>query len=241
MKKIPTVIFTLSLILAIFSACKTQPQQTPSPSAKVETSAPASATPKASAPAETTPKASAPAESIAPAGLDRGTWTGKVYTNDFAKIKFTLPEGWVAATDEEIAALMGQASDLFTDKQKWLIESAKLTTIYDMMVQDPETMNNISVMFENLSLSPGGTKVTEKAYLDMVTSQLASLETMTYTFDEPYKTKVNGVDYDTVRASEAEIGITQYYMVRRQDNYMVALIITVVGDTKIDDILANFK
>lgn len=229
------MIFALNLSLLLLSACNTQPQQTPSPTATAETSAPAETTAKASAPAET------PTESGTPAGLDRGTWTGNVYTNAFASIQFTLPEGWVAATDEEIAALMGQAADLFTDRQKWLVESAKLTTIYDMMVQDPVTMNNVAVMFENLSLSPGGTKVTEEDYLEIVTNQLAALETMTYTFDEPSKTTVNGVVYDTVRAVEENVNITQYYMVRKQDNYMVALIITTTDDTKLDDILAYFK
>jgi hypothetical protein len=237
------LIFALNLFLMLLCACNTQPQQTPSPSAAA--SAPVETTTKVSAPVESTPKASppveTPAKTSAAAGLDRGTWNGKVYTNAFADIKFTLPEGWVAATDEEIASLMGQAADIFTDKEKWYIESAKLTTIYDMMVQDPATMNNVSVMFENLSLSPGGLKITEADYLEIVTTQLASLETMKYTFDKPYKTTINGVVYDTVRATEENINITQYYLVHKQDNYMVALIITTAGDTKIDDILTSFK
>ncbi len=135
---------------------------------------------------------------------------------------------------------MGQAADFFTDEQKWLIESAKLTSIYDMMVQDPMTMTNVAVLFENLSVS-GGLNVTEEDYLEIATAQLSAMETLDYTFEGPSEATVNGVSYDTIMAYEENSDITQYYMVRRQDNYMVVLLITLTGNTEIGDLLTYFK
>jgi hypothetical protein len=247
-KKALPMILALILILTLFSACKNTPQQSPSPSPTATASAPAETTAQASPPAETpseapseTPAATSPAaDTGAAAALQRGTWDGGIYENTFAGIRFAAPEGWYVASDEEIAALMGQAADLFTDEQKWVAESAKLTTIYDMMAQDPETMTNVAVMFENLSVS-GGLNVTEEDYLEIVTTQLSAMETLDYTFEEPGETSIGGVSYDTVMAYEENNDITQYYMVSRVDNYMVVLLITLTGDTEIGDILAYFK
>jgi hypothetical protein len=238
MKRSLTVFVAIGLITVFLGACKTLTQQKPSLSPPVTAGAPAETTVQASKPPES--PSPSPAGSTAPAGLDRGVWDANVYTNAFAKLMFTLPEGWAAATDEQIAALMGQAADILTDKQKWLAESAKLTTIYDMMAQDPVTASSVAVMFENLSVS-GGTKLTEEEYLDLVTQQMAALETMNYTFEEPYETTIGGAAYKTVQAYEETNKVTQFYMVRKQDQYMVILLITIAGDTKIDDILAYFK
>jgi hypothetical protein len=178
-------------------------------------------------------------------GLDRklvrGSWNDDVYTNEFADIRFTLPEGWLAATDEEIANLMGLAAETLEDEDKWAVEAAKLTTVYDMMAQDPATGNNIIVMFENLSMVIGGTSMSEEDYLKSAKEQVASMSLMDYTFNEPYHTEIGGVQYLTSRADSADIGLSQYYLMHKQDKYMVALIVTIFDETDAEDIIGQFS
>ncbi len=172
--------------------------------------------------------------------LARGTWNEDVYSSEMSELQFTLPEGWVAATDEEIANLMGIAADSFDDKQKWALEAAKLTTVYDMMAQDPVTGNNVIVMFENLSMVIGGAKMSEEDYLEILKKQIENLDTMEYTFSEPYDTTIGGVDYLTVRADEATVGMSQYYMMHKQDKYMVVVVVT-DADGSVDKVMSLFE
>jgi hypothetical protein len=217
MKKTPAVIILLSLILMLSGAC--------SNTSKVNTSA------------ELTPKISEAAEETGKE-LSRGTWNDDVYTNEFAGIQFTLPEGWLVATDEEIANIMGMGAEVMGDDAKWAMEAAKQASIYDMMAQDPVKMNNVSIMFQNLSMSVGGTNISEKDYLEILEAQMKGIETLDYTYGDPYETTINGVTFQTLRAETNNIA--QYYMVHRQDKYMVAVILTLVDDTDIEDILAQF-
>lgn len=179
------------------------------------------------------------------AGLDRklvrGSWNDDVYTNEFADIRFTLPEGWLAATDEEIANLMGLAAETLEDEDKWAVEAAKLTTVYDMMAQDPATGNNIIVMFENLSMVIGGTSMSEEDYLESAKEQVASMSSMDYTFNEPYHTEIGGVKYLASRADSADIGLSQYYLMHKQNKYMVALIVSIFDETDAEDIIGQFS
>lgn len=236
-KRTTALIFVLGLFLTLLSACNAAPQQSPSPEPSAAES---------SAPVEETASPE-PSEEISPSpeatetGIARGTWTDGVYTHDYAQLTFTLPEGWIAATDEDIASLMGQSVEILGDKQQWMIESAKLTTIYDMMAQDPATGNNALVMFENLSLSPGGLDISEEDYLEIAEGQMSQMESMDYTFSEPYNATVNGVKYLIVRADEANNNFSQYYLMHKQDKYMVGIIISIFDGTDIDDILPLFE
>ena len=36
----------------------------------------------------------------------RGEWVDQVYTNDYLGFSFTLPEGWVSASDEELYSML---------------------------------------------------------------------------------------------------------------------------------------
>lgn len=164
-----------------------------------------------------------------------------MYSSEFAGLQFTMPEGWLAGTDEEIANLMGIGAEYLSDAQKWATESAKLSTIYDMMAQDPVTGNNVMVMFENLSMAIGGSKLDEAGYFDVVKKQLENVEDLEYTFNDPFDATAGSIEFYTVQANETSVGLDQYYMMHKMDNYMVVMIITIVDDTKLEDILANFK
>jgi len=47
------------------------------------------------------------------ADLDRGEWNGNVFTNEFFGLTFNMPNDWLAASDAEIADLLGIGSEVF--------------------------------------------------------------------------------------------------------------------------------
>lgn len=219
-KKTLAVIFTLSLILTLFSACNLVSRIISSSEAPAKTSA--------------------VSNTDSSEELSRGMWSDETYTNEFAKLRYVLPEGWVIATDEQLATIMGIGAEAFGDKQKWVAEATKMTTIYDTMVQDPVAQNSISIMFENLVVS-GNTKISEEDYCDSIKAQIENLENLSYTFGDSYTTKLNGVDYLVAPTEETNSKISQYYLMHKQDKYMVCVIVSIFDDTKIDDIIAQFK
>ncbi len=75
--------------------------------------APASEAPAQST-APTEPKTEAPTESAKPEGI-HGIIEGNTYTNDALNFKFTLPEGWIYYTDEQMAAQNNLSVEMFKD------------------------------------------------------------------------------------------------------------------------------
>lgn len=219
LKKFYTTAIALSLILTLLSACAAMDQDDEnfgSPTVEVTSSD------------ETN------------GGPSRGVWNNGIYRSEFSGINFTLPNGWSAATDEEIANLLGISADILGDDKQWIIESAKLTTIYDMMATDPVTNNNLMIIFENLSLS-GSTNISEKDYYEITTTQLETVESLDYTIDEPYTTDINGIAYLTGHCYETNYGISQHYFIRHQGNYMITIIVSIFDGSNINDILKQFE
>jgi hypothetical protein len=239
MKRVLTCAFALLLLFTLLSGCfpnlnRDANETSPSPSGANESpSSSGVVSPEANTPADITPSAQS--------GIERGKWSGDTYESAFSGIKFTLPEGWVAATDEEIAQLIGVTADVLSDEQKWMIESSKLTTIYDMFAQNPDTKNSVMVLVENLALSAGGTAVTEEAYLEAVTQQLAAVPNMKYSFEDTISTNAGSKTYLSVKCFEENNGFTQYYFVRKQDDYMIGIIASIFDESDISTILEQFK
>lgn len=171
----------------------------------------------------------------------RGSWSGNTYTSEYAGITFKMPDSWNYGSDEEIANLMGVASDIISEAgMEFSKEMLELQNIYDMMAQDPLAGTNVIVMYENLSMSIGGSKYTEAEYLDLMRQQLESMD-LGFTFGEITDATVGGITYKALSAMYELGGVEQCYYVRKIDNRMLAIIVSVYGDDSIDDVIACFS
>lgn len=160
----------------------------------------------------------------------RGTWNDNVYTNEFANLKYTLPEQWQYATDEEIASIMGTTEDTFD----------KVT--YDMVSQNLYTGSNIILMFEDLSKSIGGSKITEEDYMDITTQQLKDIEELDYKFGEPFETTIGENKYLACKVELTDNSMTQIYYIRKLENHMLAIIVTANNASDVaEDLIADFN
>ncbi|MCL2235015.1 MAG: hypothetical protein FWB98_01065 [Defluviitaleaceae bacterium] len=91
----------------------------------------------------------------------RGSWAGNVYTNPYLGITFTAPAGWEITTNDDLAEIFGLATDVLG-----LDALQTMGMFADMMAIDPETGNNVQVLFESL----WGQNITEPEYIDMMVS-----------------------------------------------------------------------
>ena len=169
----------------------------------------------------------------------RGSWDGNVFTSEFAGLKFTMPHNWLAGSDEEIAALMGISLDFLSDLgMRFSERMIELTTIYDMMAQNPFNGDSVALMFENLAAHIGGGQITETLYLEILRGQLNSLG-MGYTFSEITETVIAGKTFKTLEAALYDFGFSQFYHARRIGNFMSIIVITI--DFGNDDMILSFS
>lgn len=164
------------------------------------------------------------------ASFTRGTWNGSHYQNEFMALGLDLPEGWDAASDEEIAETMGIAAEQVVGG-KFSEEYLKAQSIYDAMVEDAEneTGTNIIIMAENLTLSVGGTEYDEKAYADAAAEQLLA-QGIGYEIGEGSTVLFAGKEYYAMDASLYGGKMHQCYLFCKEGKYMTSVIISYLPD-----------
>lgn len=171
-----------------------------------------------------------------------GTWTENTYVNEFAKLNFTLPDGWVASTDEELSALMDSGAEALKESGvKFSKKALELQTLYGMMAQNPENNSSVILMFENLAMS-GSSKMTVEEYMNTVKTQLESAAPASVEFADSYEETIGENTYTVLKMDYPEIpGLSQYYYITKADKYITALIVTATPEETIENIMANFS
>lgn len=169
----------------------------------------------------------------------RGIWTDSTYTNSYMNLTFSMPDTWVYASDEDIANTMSIAAENLSEAGLELSEDMlEQQSIYDMMSQSTTTTSSVMVMYENLSMTIGGSMYTEELYLNSVKKQLEDLE-MGYTFPDDITTTTIGEEtYSALNTEYGEGELYQTYYVRKINNYMTCIIISAKGGDSVEDILS---
>ncbi len=175
------------------------------------------------------------------AELTRGVVEGDVYKNESLGLNFNKPSSWVYSTDEEIAESMGAAADILGGDLKEALE--KNPTIYDMMVVDSLTRTNINVGFENLSKTLSS-NITVEQYVDSLKEQFSKITEMTVTVHDGLETvKLGETEFTKFVCDTKMSGVkmTQVYYLRKIDNYMAFVIVTITRGYTVADIEAMFS
>jgi len=161
----------------------------------------------------------------------RGKLTENGFESKYLDIKFTLPEGFVMATEEDMLQMMGIGADV-AGVDKKIIE---LTTVYEMMASAITGQPNVIVMVEKPLLS----NITVEQYLDALKTNLLSVTALDYEFDDQITSvEIAGNEYKQFSAALPSMNIIQNYFCRKQGGRIIAFINTYSLDTKQDlDIL----
>lgn len=156
-----------------------------------------------------------------------GEINGDTYTNSFAELSFTLPDGWAFATETELEEMMGSGSEvIYGDDQQAAMEYAMGATVYDMMAQKTEDGANIIVMLENTAMYEGGVDITEDEYLAALKQSIASAQTAYSFADTTTKVTMNGFEYTCLESEIVGYSAYQSYYVRRIGKYMLCICFT---------------
>ena len=225
MKKIVTLCLALILGLLLV-ACNTPPENVTPP--ENETT-PENVTPPEN---ETTPKPE----------LSRGTVENGVYQNEFLGVSFNKPELWVYSTEEEIAALMNLAADkLLNENLKETLENNP--SIIDMMAVDPVSRSNLNITYENLAKALA-TNITVEQYIEVFKQQMSGMVGMTVTFTgEPETVKLGNVEFTRLLCDTTTNGVQmkQAIYLRKVDNYMISVSVTIMSGYTVAEIEAMFE
>jgi len=161
---------------------------------------------------------------------EKGLLTDTSFESEYLNIRFSLPEGFVMATKEDMENLMNIGADAF-DIDKITIDYAKVSTIYEMMASSPMGTPNVIVMAEKLMLS----NITEDQYIEALKDQLANLSAMNYTFGEKIEnTTLAGEKYKKLVAEANLSGqsMIQEYIFRKLDDRMIGFVFTYTPETE---------
>ena len=226
-------LLTVCLTAAVLAACGGSEDAAGESTAAVSSEA-ADQTESEAAPAEETETsaeagAEAGAEMEAEAAGEKpaaGTWEGNVYTDPFAGIQLTIPEGWTAADSAAMESMFGSTE---TDEG-----------IYSMMAFHAESGENVIMMYENLDETAGILQgiTDEAAYFSAIEDGLVD---QGFTVDgEPTEQTIGDHTYLCEKTSMESDGveIDQYYMIRKIDSYMFCIIFSLQGGASLEDCLA---
>ena len=107
----------------------------------------------------------------------RGEWDGHVYTSEYLGLRFVLADGWLAASEAEIAQAMGRGEEAlvlagseFPDNF-WDMFEAQV--IYDMMASSGFGGASVQVAFERLP--PILRRISAQEYIEMSTPLLEQI------------------------------------------------------------------
>jgi hypothetical protein len=161
----------------------------------------------------------------------RGTLTENSFESKYLDIKFTLPQGFLMATEEDILQMMGIGADI-TGANKKILE---LTTVYEMMASAATGAPNVILMIEKPLLS----SITIEQYFDAVKKGLLKVDSLDYAIDDQITSvEVAGYSYKQMTAGLPSLNILQNYIFRKQGGRMIGFITTYSLETKQDlDIL----
>ena len=200
--------------MAVFAACGSA-GAAPSPSPAPE-AAPPSESPTPPAPEETP--------------FSRGHIEGQSYLSAFLALRFTAPEGWTFATDEELAALMGLSmdilgADVFGDEAELAKAIAQQSVVHDMAAYAPDNSSNVQLTLEDLEAS-GGDGLSDEDYAALVQQQLLSITDLGYSLEAVHTAELAGKNCLSFTAHMEDYGMEQQFYLFHAGKYMVSVVVT---------------
>lgn len=169
---------------------------------------------------------------------DVGSWDGNVYTNQWLNLTFTLPEGWYAATAEEIAQILDLgsnivASDLAQD-QEGLSARISETDTYAFYIYKED---GAAVAFLDLfdCQAAGVPELTAEEYLQQMKAVFEYMESVKAEIEDLGDMSLGGLSGTAmaIRMELPDYGASgkQTYFAAKKDDYIAAVCFSLNLDT----------
>lgn len=169
---------------------------------------------------------------------ERGTMEGNVYTNESMGFQVTFPEGCTMYSDEEIAQVVGNGSDIMEDAyDSEAIENSLSGTIYDVIAVTEDQAANIQIVMEDTEAT-AGIKLTADTYAQAMANNLkTAYASAGITISDPIVTEETLGGMDFVVVSLSANGMTQEYYAHQVGNYMLVFTMTYTDRTAVQEFL----
>lgn len=171
--------------------------------------------------------------------VSRGSIKGNTYTSTSSDLTFTKPSQWRYLTDKELAHALSIPEDAISEKE-FAKSLNKYPSLIDMMVMDDSTGLNMTVGYENISVTMGGV-ITEAEYMEAMTDHLKTMGDMTV--GESVTVKLSGQEYLKTTCSVEIDGIlmkTDYY-IRGIDTFMNVITVAYTANIATPEIEKMFS
>jgi hypothetical protein len=174
---------------------------------------------------------------IAKGKIQLGSWSedGGTFTNEWSNIKFTLPEGWSAMTEDELNQLLAAGADILVNDgavSQAELDLSGLKTAYDFGVYTGLGMPNVMLTYENLSLTLGAGNLDEQGYYDVLKEQILAVDSLGLVETGVYDKTIGDEKY-LVGSFEALDGLyVQDYYIRKDGGVIIAFIVTYNTETR---------
>ncbi len=163
----------------------------------------------------------------------KGTLTSNSLKSKYLNISFTAPAGYIMATEEEIDSLVTFTGEIiFKDQSKQIIDYAKANVVYEMFVQNPSGLPNMSIIVERID-----SKISYDDYINALKYQMANVDDMEYNFSAGTSdVSVAGNTYKKLSAQLVymEVEMRQSFYMRIKGDRLISITMTYSDDTESD-------
>ncbi|HBT95877.1 MAG TPA: hypothetical protein DEB24_07275 [Coriobacteriia bacterium] len=157
------------------------------------------------------------------------------YESEWLGLRFTLPEGYVMASEEDAMAAM-RAGNESLGADEAAINYAELTMVYEMMASAPAGIPNVSVIMQK--------NIIALSEATVISTTKTQLEQAGYTVEEKDDTKIGNEPYATLLATTniSGVAVKQIVYFRVIDTRMVVITLsgTEEGFAEAEALLAGF-
>lgn len=163
-----------------------------------------------------------------------GTTDNSEYKSEFLALTFSLPDGWVFGTEDELGEFFGLGSDI-VESELDIGGGPEGSTFYEFFAYDALGGVSCAIMTaEDLSAHEGGKLITVRSFVDTLAQQYQNLSSREYSVGDSYRKTIAAREFIVLPLSVVESGLLQRNYVFRTGNYMVTLTFTAQTDEELD-------
>lgn len=147
-----------------------------------------------------------------------GYWGDNVYYSAFVDLRFTLPESWEAAAQEELDAMSAEADKLLDQQRGGDGSDPASVYHYELSAKDPETGSGVLILVQSYNGNAND-------YIDGL-AQGAELEGANYTVGDTTTVQLAGHPYLLVPLTmeEQDTPYQRQYL-RKQGDYLINIML----------------
>lgn len=165
-----------------------------------------------------------------------GYWRDSIFYDAFVDLRFTLPQGWEATSQEDLDAMSAEADKALDIQRGGTGEDPASVYHYELSAKDTETGNGILILVQSYSGNAND-------YIDGLKSG-AELEGATYSVGSTSTVQLPGHAYLMVPLTmEGQDTPYQRQYLRKQGDYLINIMLfsTTEDDEAFSSLLATFS